>query len=131
MTMRSAIVVTLASILMGCGSSDGGGPPTYTNKVQPILLGKCAPCHVGDHAGQHDLATNYADAHKLVVSLDLDDCWGDVTTMSNPKTVGECAAILSRTGRMPFGFGCDKVPRPIPAACVTPAELSVLDAWVA
>ena len=123
----------LASICTaGCGSSD---PPqttvTYTKDVKPILMAKCAPCHGGQHQGMHDLASNYADAKKPVQSLQFDACWGDVTTMSMPKTVGECALILSRNGQMPNGFGCDKNPQPTPALCVSPAELQVMADWVA
>jgi hypothetical protein len=136
--MRSAIIPSglcalLLAELAGCTSSEGagGGTVTYTKDVQPILKAKCSTCHAGDHAGMHDIAINYADALKPVQSLQFDECWGDVTTMSMPKTVGACAAILSREGKMPYAFGCDQKPQPTPAICVSPAQQDVLAAWVA
>jgi len=132
-TIQVSLFALLLAALAGCTSSEegGGGAVTYTKDAQPIFQAKCAMCHGGQHMGQQDIATNYADAKKPVQSLDFDECWGDVTTMSAPKTVGECALILGTEGKMPYQYGCDQTPQPIPVACVTKAEQDVLKAWIA
>lgn len=109
---------------------EAGVAVTYTKDVQPILIAKCSPCHAGESQGRHNIATNYADAHKNVDSLDSVDCWKDVA-MTIPKTVGECSLISARNGRMPRAKGCDQMQQPQPAVCVTPAQQDVIAAWVA
>lgn len=124
--------------LLGCApepnpvtQTDGGAKVTYTKDVQPILKAKCSPCHAGQDQGHHNIATNYADAHKQVESIDSVDCWGDQTTAmpTMPKTVGECSLISIKNGRMPFAMGCGQPTRP--AACVGAAEQEIVAAWVA
>ena len=115
---------------------DGGGsdvpiagPPTYKKDVQPILKRKCAPCHDGGDAGNHNLASNYADAMKPVETFDAMGCWKD-DEMTMPKAVGECALISAKRGWMPYQMGCDMATPPNPDVCVSAAEIAILEKWV-
>lgn len=135
-SLLAAAATAASALMMGClpasttpmdGGTDMATGVTYTNQVQPILLAKCSPCHAGQTQGRHDIATNYDDVHKDIDSLDAVGCWKDAE-MTMPMTVGECALILSRSGRMPYAMGCDQMPTQ--AVCVTPAELQVMAAWV-
>jgi hypothetical protein len=131
----AAVLVTAAG---ACVPSEESPPPrdaasgvTYTKDVQPILMAKCGTCHGGMGMGNHNIASNYDDVHRHAESLQFDECWENVATMTGPKTLGECAHLLSRAGKMPAFLGCDRPQPDNPAACVTMAEVEVLSAWVA
>jgi hypothetical protein len=115
------------------GTAPTGGAPavTYTKDVQPILMAKCGICHGGQNLGNHNIATVYEDAHRPAESLQFDECWADVTTMTGPKTVGECSSLLVNAGKMPAFSACDKPAPPDPAVCVSQSEKDVIAAWVA
>ena len=141
----SRVALTLAAAgAVGClpaveTHTDGGTPPvdsgggdtatvvTYTKDVQPIFMVKCAPCHTGQGQGGHNIGTTYADALKPVTSLDAMGCWD--STMTVPKTTGECALISIMNGWMPMSMGCFNTPRP--DACVSLAEQDIVASWVA
>ncbi len=142
--MDSAVIrfglLSLMSTLAACvptgdppAAVDAGAMVTYTKDVQPILMAKCSPCHAGQNQGRHNIATNYADAHKEVDSIDSVGCWKDESTATPtmPRTVGECSLISARNGRMPMAMRCDQNLQPPPTICVTPAEQEVMAAWVA
>ena len=105
--------------------------PTYTKDVQPILQAKCATCHTTDKMGGHNIAVDYEEVHKPVVSLDAQGCWGDPETPSMPKTIGECAWISIMRGWMPLGSGCGGTDPLNPSMCLTDAQKMVIQAWVA
>lgn len=138
-SMSRPYLIAAAVAVFGCAPADpapvqtdaGNSTVTYTKDVQPILLAKCSPCHSTDHQGFHNIATNYADVHKRVDSIDSVDCWKDwgAETLTMPKTVGECAQISAKNGRMPMGMGCDQSPKP--STCVTSMQQEILAAWVA
>src|SRR6185369_10119762 len=95
-------LVTLAAVgclppsttpMDGGTGGTGGGAITYTKDIQPILAVRCMPCHTTQRLGNHNLATNYADATKDVESLDSFGCW-DGPNLDMPKKVGACALVL-------------------------------------
>jgi hypothetical protein len=109
------------------GGADAGPTVTYAKDVQPIFMVKCAPCHTGEGLGGHNIGTTYADALMPVTSLDAMGCWD--STMTVPKTTGECALISIMNGWMPMSMGCFNTPRP--DTCVTLDQQAVVAAWVA
>jgi hypothetical protein len=115
------------------GGSSGGAAVTtsYAKDVQPFLMAKCGKCHGGQGLGNQNIATVYADAKRPAESLQFDECWADVSTMTGPKTMGECALLLTRAGKMPAFEACDAPMPPNPAVCLTRAEIDILAAWVA
>jgi len=113
------------------GASDAPMTVTYTKDVQPILMAKCSPCHTGQHLGNQDIGTTYADVLKPIESFDFDTCWDDPTMFTIPKKVGECALILIRSGRMPQGAGCGGVMVQDPNACLSADQEATLEAWIA
>jgi hypothetical protein len=114
------------------GSSGGATAATsYAKDVQPFLMAKCGKCHGGQGLGNQNIAVTYADAKRPAESLQFDECWADVSTMTGPKTMGECALLLTRAGKMPAFEACDAPTPPNPSACLTSAEIDILAAWVA
>jgi hypothetical protein len=115
------------------GTPPTGGAPavTYTKDVQPILMAKCGICHGGQNLGNHNIATVYEDSLRPAESLQFDECWDDVTTMTGPKTVGECSSLLVNAGKMPAFSACDKPAPPDPTICASQSEKDVIAAWVA
>jgi hypothetical protein len=109
------------------GGGDGAAVVTYTKDVQPIFMVKCAPCHTGEGLGGHNIGTTYADAFKMVNTLDAMGCWD--STMTVPMTIGACALISIMNGWMPMSMGCFNTPRP--DTCVSLAQQDVVAAWVA
>lgn len=113
----------------GHGGS-GGASVTYTHDVQPIFMAKCATCHTTDGLGAHNIATNYQDAFKMVMTPDAPaGCFKDGDAKTMPKTIGECTLPSIMEGWMPMAMGCFNTPRP--AECVSLAEQDVVAAWVA
>jgi hypothetical protein len=94
-------------------------------------MAKCGICHGGQNLGNHNIATVYEDAQRPAESLQFDECWDDVTTMTGPKSIGECSSLLARAGKMPAFSACDKPEPPDPAICVSQSEKDVIAAWVA
>jgi hypothetical protein len=114
----------------GGGGGGSGGGVTWTRDIKPILEAKCAPCHTTQGLGAHNIATTYADVHKLAVSVDAPPgCFKDGFERMMPKTMGECALAAIMDGWMPMAAGCFNTPRP--AECVTLAEQDKVAAWVA
>jgi hypothetical protein len=127
------LIAAAAPLLAACpppdaAPMDAAPAVTYTRDVKPIFMAKCAPCHTGDHQGQHDIGNDYADAKMPAQSRDLPECWKDAA-MTMPKTVGECSLALVMVGKMPYIAGCDRFPTL--DACVTPAQQQVIAEWVA
>jgi hypothetical protein len=123
--------VTVSGGSAGTPPAGGGANVTYTKDVQPILMAKCGICHGGQNLGNHNIATVYEDAQRPAESLQFDECWDDVTTMTGPKSIGECSSLLARAGKMPAFSACDKPAPPDPAVCVSQSEKDVIAAWVA
>jgi hypothetical protein len=117
----------------GAGGASGGAAaaPGYAKDVQPFLMAKCGKCHGGQGLGNNNIAVTYADAKRPAESLQFDECWADVSTMTGPKTMGECALLLTRAGKMPAFEACDAPMPPNPSVCLTAAEINILAAWVA
>lgn len=119
----------------GAGGSGGGGSGgaalvTYTKDVKPIFAVKCATCHTTDGAGAHNIGTTYADAFKMVMTIDAPaGCFKDGDSKTMPKTIGECTLPAIMEGWMPMGMSCFNTPRP--SACVSLAEQDVVAAWIA
>ena len=112
----------------GTGGS-GGATVTYTHDVQPIFVVKCAPCHTTYGNGGHNLGNTYADAFKMVMSIDAPaGCFKDAAK-TMPKTIGECTLPSIMEGWMPMSMGCFNTPRP--PECVSLAEQDVVAAWIA
>jgi hypothetical protein len=112
------------------GVDMGTAGPTYTRDVQPILAAKCGPCHTTQNMGQHNIAAHYDEVMDPVMSVDAQGCWNDVD-MTMPKTLGECAWISIMRGWMPFASGCGGATPPDPSLCLTDAQKSVIQTWVA
>ena len=114
-------------------ATDGSSAPTYTKDVKPIFQAKCVPCHGGQGLGTHNIATDYADVKKLMPDMAFDapdDCWKDVDRMM-PKTIGECALVDVKLGRMPYQAMCSSSMPEDPSKCVSPSEIAILEKWVA
>ncbi len=83
----------------GGAKADAGGPTTASvtyEDVKPLFMAKCAPCHTTLSSGKQNIAANYTDALK-----DATSTTGGAACMG--KKVGECAAILVRSKKMPLG----------------------------
>ena len=115
----------------GGGMDTGGGAPTYTKDVQPILQAKCATCHTTEGMGGHNVAADYEEVHMPVMSVDAQGCWGDPDNMAMPKTIGECSWISIMRGWMPFAAGCGGTDPLDPSLCLTAAQKGTIQAWVA
>jgi hypothetical protein len=115
---------------MDGGGDTGGGGPTYTKDVQPILAAKCGPCHTTQGMGQHNVAADYDEVHHPVVSIDAQGCWADPDNMTGPKTIGECSWISIMRGWMPFASGCGGTDPLDPSLCLTDAQKATIQAWV-
>ena len=140
----TATAVIAAAFVVACtpaddhpAPKDAGGDtasaPTYTKDVQPIFKAKCVPCHDGNGLGGHDIAKTYDDVKKLMPETAFDapmECWKDVDR-TMPKTIGECALIAVKLGRMPYQKGCDRPMPDDPSACVSTSEIAILEKWVA
>jgi hypothetical protein len=124
----AVVLLTAAGCLPDSTSSNDAGV-TYTKDVQPIFAVKCAPCHTTDMAGFHNIGTTYADALKLVMTIDAPaGCFKDVDK-TMPKTIGECTLPAIMEGWMPMSMGCFNTPRP--DTCVSLAQQDVVAAWIA
>jgi hypothetical protein len=115
----------------GAGGIDSGtgadtGPPAATyQKVKPLFVAKCTPCHSagGIGASFHTLADSYDTANKPADSGGA--CPG--------KKIGECTLVMVKMGFMPFGKMCTGDPSKDAAntACLTAPEQKLLEDWIA
>jgi hypothetical protein len=113
----------------GHGGTGGAALVTYTKDIKPIFSVKCATCHTTDGAGAHNIGTTYADAFKMVMTIDAPaGCFKDAEK-TMPKTIGECTLPAIMEGWMPMGMYCFNTPRP--PECVSLAEQDVVAAWIA
>ena len=127
-TFSFAVSFTAACMPESTTPMDTG--PTYTRDVQPIFAAKCANCHTTQKQGQHNIAADYEEVHKPVMSVDAQGCWKDVD-MTMPMTLGECAWISIMRGWMPLASGCGGATPLDPSLCLTDAQKMTVQAWVA
>jgi hypothetical protein len=102
------------------GQVNEGCPVTYAANVKPILAAHCAPCHTQFMSGGANFASSYADSQ-----LNSYYCPG--------KTKGACTIVRIKEGSMPQGAGCTGNPATDAgnAACLSAAEQSIIQAWIA
>lgn len=101
-------------------SNEGCAPVSYAASVQPIYQAKCSPCHAGNGSGGRNFAISYADTQLMSIV-----CPG--------LTTGACTLVRIQNGSMPLGAGCTGNPTLDAgnAACLTAAQQSTIQSWIA
>jgi hypothetical protein len=117
-----AAVMVLAWACASLTTEQGSflGDVTYAEDVQPVLQARCSPCHAGESFGGTNFAVSYADMF-LPSQLGPD------------LPVYRCAERLITSGVMPPNAGCtgDGTLDAGNEVCLTQAELSLVEIWVA
>jgi hypothetical protein len=105
---------------------------TYVS-AKKVLAAKCMPCHTHDSngAGGQNIGAFFADGIKQVSDGAPDAC-KDAKDPTKNKKVAECSLIRIKDGSMPKGKGCMGDPSKDSGnpACLTAAELNVIDNWI-